>query len=260
MAAQPRRSNGSREHGESPERPIHGLSMEAPANKSFEIEKNRRADDYEINLEAHRSARSNNMSTSPNNLVSDSIEPSTPETRYNDGTSAFRRERRGAEGDLRSKTGTNSRSSQLPIGSFGDDGGHELSDTVRRDDAKQEAIGDLRSDDIATESLTPSDDDNRHELSSQKVDPKSVLSVTPTKDNGSPYSTVLQNETITDAEQPETVRPAAHRRTQRRPLRERGCRPFRHAAGRRLRRHHGRAELNLAHLTAARARSCSCGS
>ena len=31
MAAQPRRSDGSREHGELPERPIHGLSVEALA-------------------------------------------------------------------------------------------------------------------------------------------------------------------------------------------------------------------------------------
>ena len=168
--------------------------MEAPANESFKVEKNRRTDDHESKLEDHGSARSNNMSTSSHNLVSNSIKPSTPENQYNDGTSTFRRERRGAEGDLRSKTGTNSRSSQLPIGSSGDDGGHEHFDQVQRDDAKQEAIGNLRSDDVATESLAPADEDNRHKLSSQKVNPKPVLFVTPTKDNGSPYSAVLQKQ------------------------------------------------------------------
>ena len=84
MAAQPRRSDGSREHGELPERPIHGLSVEALANESVKVEKNRRTDDYESKLEDHGSARSNNMSTSSHNLVNNSIEPSTPENQYND--------------------------------------------------------------------------------------------------------------------------------------------------------------------------------
>ena len=157
MAAQPRRSDGSREHGELPERPIHGLSVEALANESVKVEKNRRTDDYESKLEDHGSARSNNMSTSSHNLVNNSIEPSTPENQYNDGTFTFRRERRGAEGDLRSKTGTNSSGSQLPIGSFGDDGGHEHSAQVRRDEARQEAAGNLKADDVVTESVTSSD-------------------------------------------------------------------------------------------------------